>query len=58
MIDFAVFVHIHPYIVTSLIHTLHCLLAGLAFLTFFRHFVIRVCSEVPPLNNGHVAEKV
>ena len=58
MIDFALFVHIHTSIVTNLIHTLHCLLAGLAFLTFFGHFVKRVCSEIPELNNGHVAEKV
>ena len=58
MIDFALFAHIHTSIVTNWTHTLHCLLAGLAFLTFFGHFVNRVCSEVPPLNNGHVAEKV
>ena len=58
MIDFALFAHIHTSIVTNWTHTLHCLLAGLAFLTFFGHFVKRVCSEVPSLNNGHVAEKV
>ena len=58
MIDFALFVSIHPHIFTNWIHTLHCLLADHAFLTFFGHFVNRVCSEIPPLNNGHVAEKV
>ena len=48
----------HISIVTNWIHTLHCLLADHAFLTFFGHFVNRVCSEIPPLYNGHVAEKV
>ena len=60
MVDpaFAVLVHIHPYIVTNLVHTLHCLLTDHAFLTFLGNFVNRVCSEIPPLYNGHVAEKV